>query len=99
MILQILLKTLGFIADKWIGTSGFKIDIAVVDPTNPGQYILGIDVIGGSSRATVVTRDREPIVLKSSKDWVGNIIIYGHPNGIIIAIKSSKRSLKSFKIM
>jgi hypothetical protein len=51
-----------------IGTSGFKIDIGIVHPEKPQQYILGILVDGQNYYNANTTNDREmvmPSVLKS----------------------------------
>ena len=42
-----------------IGNSEFKVDVAVVDPRNPSEYILGILNDGESYRNSENTRDRE----------------------------------------
>lgn len=42
-----------------IGTSEFRVDLAVVDPKNPERYILGILSDGESYKASENTRDRE----------------------------------------
>ncbi len=50
-----------------IGTSGFKIDIGIIHPDNPQQYILGIVVDGQYYYNALTTNDREmvmPSVLK-----------------------------------
>lgn len=51
-----------------IGTSGFKVDIGIVDPNKPQQYILGIVVDGHYYYNARTTNDREmvmPSVLKA----------------------------------
>ena len=53
------LKTIGYTSHFGIGNSGFKIDLAVVDPDDPEQYILGILNDGDSYRMSDNTRDRE----------------------------------------
>lgn len=42
-----------------VGSSEFKVDIAVFDPENRGRYLLGILGDGDSYRASLNTRDRE----------------------------------------
>lgn len=42
-----------------IGSSGFKVDVAVIDPDDPSEYILGILNDGQSYRDSDNTRDRE----------------------------------------
>ncbi len=51
-----------------VGTSGFKIDVAVIHPDRPQEYILGIVVDGDYYYNAHTTNDREivmPSVLKS----------------------------------
>lgn len=73
-----------------IGTSGFKIDIGIVHPDKPEQYILGIVIDGYYYYNALTTNDREmvmPSVLKTlgwnihrvwTMDWYenSNTIIY-----------------------
>lgn len=42
-----------------VGKSGFRVDIAVIDPDNPQEYILGILGDGENYRCSDNTRDRE----------------------------------------
>ncbi|WP_179195801.1 DUF4011 domain-containing protein [Bacillus sp. OV166] len=65
-----------------IGCSGYRIDMAVVDPDNPGRYLLGIECDGATYHSTKTARDRDRLrqsVLESlgweiyriwSQDWV-----------------------------
>ncbi len=49
----------GYICIPDIGTSDFHIDIGVLDPYDPSQYLLGILLDGETYRQTKNTRDRE----------------------------------------
>ncbi|GAO30449.1 DUF3320 domain-containing protein [Geofilum rubicundum] len=42
-----------------IGSSGYKIDIAIVNPDNPSEYLLGILTDGLTYRAAKTAKDRE----------------------------------------
>lgn len=42
-----------------IGCSGYRIDLAVVDPTAPGRYLLGIECDGASYHSAATARDRD----------------------------------------
>lgn len=53
------LSTLGHIVHTDIGCSGYKIDIGIVDPDNPGNYLLGIICDGKNYKRTKTARDRE----------------------------------------
>ena len=49
----------GFQPVTMVGHSDFHVDIAVVDPTEPSKYMLGILLDGDGYRQTKNTRDRE----------------------------------------
>lgn len=49
----------GYAVQKDVGHSNFRIDVAVVDPFDPNEYILGIVLDGDSYRSTENTKDRE----------------------------------------
>ena len=53
------LRDNGYRTNFGIGNSEFKVDIAVVDPRKPSEYILGILNDGESYRNSENTRDRE----------------------------------------
>lgn len=53
------LKEHGYETDRSIGESAYKIDIGVVDPSNPEKYLLGILLDGSGYEAAKTTRDRE----------------------------------------
>lgn len=52
-------RTLGYEVDTCIGRSAFKIDIAVIHPARPDEYLLGILCDGTNYTKTKTTRDRE----------------------------------------
>ncbi|MBP5321995.1 MAG: DUF3320 domain-containing protein, partial [Kiritimatiellae bacterium] len=51
----------GYRVDRNVGSSGYKIDLAVVDPDHPDTYLLGIECDGASYAGQKTTRDREHI--------------------------------------
>ena len=53
------LQDAGYTVQKDVGHSNFRVDIAVVDPYDPNEYILGIILDGDSYRSTENTKDRE----------------------------------------
>ena len=53
------LEARGYDTARGVGNSKFKVDVAVVDPDDPGRYILGILNDGESYRSSQNTRDRE----------------------------------------
>jgi superfamily I DNA and/or RNA helicase/very-short-patch-repair endonuclease len=78
------LQEKGFKVNCNIGTSGFKVDIGIVHPHKPNQYILGIVIDGLYYYNAQTTNDRElvmPSVLRSlgwnvhriwTMDWFEN---------------------------
>lgn len=57
----------GYKVDQNVGSSAFKVDLAVVHPEDSGKYVLGILCDGEHYAETKTTRDREvvqPAVLK-----------------------------------
>ncbi len=55
------LEELGYEVELKVGSSDFKIDLAVVDPDHPSRYILGIELDGGSYKDAENARDRDRI--------------------------------------
>ncbi|QXZ08463.1 DUF3320 domain-containing protein [Comamonas sp. Y33R10-2] len=53
------LKAQGLKVETQIGIAGFFIDLAVVDPEQPGRYLLGIECDGASYHSTRSARDRD----------------------------------------
>ena len=53
------LREAGHYIKTQIGCSGYKIDLAVRDPKNPGQFILGIECDGASYHSSATARDRD----------------------------------------
>jgi very-short-patch-repair endonuclease len=42
-----------------VGCSGFRIDLAVVDPERPGRYLLGVECDGATYHSSATARDRD----------------------------------------
>ena len=51
----------GYIVHRQVGASGFKIDLAIVNPKNNNEYILGIECDGASYHSTKSARMRDRI--------------------------------------
>lgn len=49
----------GYVVRKKVGSEGFYIDMAIVDPQNPGRYILGIECDGEAYASAKSARDRD----------------------------------------
>ncbi|MBD3920951.1 DUF3320 domain-containing protein [Paenibacillus sp. PR3] len=78
------LREQGYKVDLHVGTSGYRMDLAIVDPTDPGHYVLAVLTDGMSYREGATARDREVLreqVLRQlgwrihrvwSLDWLDN---------------------------
>lgn len=53
------LQKCGYAVHTQVGSAGFSIDMAVVDPSNPGRYLLGIECDGAAYHSARSTRDRD----------------------------------------
>lgn len=53
------LHNAGFKCIPQMGVAGFFIDVAVVDPGNPGRYLMGIECDGATYHSAKSTRDRD----------------------------------------
>jgi hypothetical protein len=53
------LSAAGLTVRNKVGTAGFYLDLAVVDPENPGRYILGIECDGQSYASARSATDRD----------------------------------------
>ena len=53
------LRALGHTVEHQIGSAGFFIDLAVVDPGQPGRYLLGIECDGATYHSARSARDRD----------------------------------------
>ena len=78
------LVNMGYEVRKQVGCSGYRIDLAVVNPNNPGNYLLGIECDGATYHSSQSVRDRDRLrqqVLEErnwiiyriwSTDWIKN---------------------------
>ncbi|TET34002.1 MAG: DUF3320 domain-containing protein [Planctomycetota bacterium] len=53
------LRDSGFEVRKQVGCAGFRIDLAIVDPGNPGRYLLAVECDGAKYHSSRVARDRD----------------------------------------
>ena len=53
------LRTRGHDVAHQIGSAGFFVDLAIVDPASPGRYLLGIECDGASYHSARSARDRD----------------------------------------
>jgi very-short-patch-repair endonuclease len=49
----------GYDVRRQVGTSGYRIDLAIVDPEQPGRYLLGIECDGATYHSSKTARDRD----------------------------------------
>lgn len=54
-----MLRDKGWMVHNQVGCSGYRIDMAVVDPRAPGRYLLGIECDGASYHSSASARDRD----------------------------------------
>jgi very-short-patch-repair endonuclease len=55
------LRARGHEVHSQVGCSGYRIDLAVVDPERPGRYILGIECDGANYHSAKTARDRDKL--------------------------------------
>ena len=55
------LKRLGYTVHRQVGASGYKIDLAVVNPSNNQEYVLGIECDGASYHSSYSARVNDRI--------------------------------------
>lgn len=55
------LEARGYELHRQVGCSGYRIDLAVVDPDRPGAYLLGIECDGAAYHSARSARDRDRI--------------------------------------
>jgi very-short-patch-repair endonuclease len=58
-IVALQLERLGYTVRKQVGSQGFYIDLAIVDPEHPGRYLLGIECDGAAYHSARSARDRD----------------------------------------
>lgn len=54
-----MLRDKGWVVHSQVGCSGYRIDMAVVDPRAPGRYLLGVECDGASYHSGATARDRD----------------------------------------
>ncbi|MDO8673478.1 MAG: DUF3320 domain-containing protein, partial [Dehalococcoidia bacterium] len=55
------IRARGHDVDVQVGCSGYRLDLAVVDPDHPGQYLLGIECDGAMYNQARTARDRDKL--------------------------------------
>jgi len=62
---------LGYDVKPQVGMAGFFIDLAVIDPRDPGRYLLGIECDGAAYHSSRYARDRDRLrqSILESRGW------------------------------
>jgi very-short-patch-repair endonuclease len=93
----------GFVAHSQVGVRGFRIDLGIIDPARPGEYILGVECDGAAYHSARSARDRDRLrqeVLESmgwrlhriwSTDWFRNPM--RETDRLLAAIASAKEQI------
>jgi hypothetical protein len=68
------IKSLGYKVHTNIGSSGYRLDIGIVNKDNPDEYILGILCDGENYRAAKIAKDREIVQIEVLKLLGWNIL-------------------------
>ena len=55
------IRATGFDVHHQVGCSGYRIDLAVVDPTSPSRYLLGVECDGATYHRAATARDRDKL--------------------------------------
>ena len=53
------IRKLGFLADYQVGSAGFRIDLGVRHPNQPGQYFLAVECDGATYHSALWARERD----------------------------------------
>jgi very-short-patch-repair endonuclease len=53
------LMSKGFELHTQVGCSGYRLDMAILDPKNPGHYLVGIECDGATYHRAATSRDRD----------------------------------------
>ncbi len=55
------IRSAGYTVHHQVGCSGYRVDLAVVDPAAPGRYLLGIECDGATYHRAATARDRDKL--------------------------------------
>jgi len=55
------IRSFGFGVVPQVGCSSFRVDLGVVDPSNPGRFAIGVECDGASYHSSATARDRDRI--------------------------------------
>jgi very-short-patch-repair endonuclease len=65
------IRKAGYEVHHQVGCSGYRIDLAVVDPMAPGRYLLGVECDGATYHRAATARDRDKLrqLILESLGW------------------------------
>lgn len=66
------LRAAGYQVDAQVGCEGYRIDLCVVDPAQPGRYLLGVECDGATYHSARSARDRDKLRQRilENRGWV-----------------------------
>ncbi len=92
----------GYSVESQVGCAGYRIDLAVVDPSEPGRYLIGIECNGAMYHSAKAARDRDRLrqEVLENRGWrihrIWSTAWFGDPDGEIArtveAIESARKS-------
>ena len=65
------LRAAGHEVHHQVGCSGYRVDLAIADPTAPGRYLLGIECDGPTYQRAATARDRPVVERGVAVEWPG----------------------------
>jgi very-short-patch-repair endonuclease len=92
------LQGLGHTVHTQVGSAGFFLDLAIVDPRRPGRYLLGIECDGAAYHSARSTRDRDRLrqAVLISMGWsihrVWSTSWFRNPEGELQALQAAIES-------
>ena len=68
---SVALRQHGYTIEPQVGVAGFFVDLAVVDPENPGRFVIGIECDGANYHRARSARDRDRLreAVLRSRGW------------------------------
>jgi hypothetical protein len=67
------IRGLGYTVMPQVGVSSFRIDLGVLDPSEPGRFVLGVECDGATYHSSYTARDRDRLreeILVGKMGWV-----------------------------
>ena len=80
------IKKMGYEIVPQVGCSGYRIDLGVVDPVNPGYYLMGVECDGATYKSSNSARDRDRLREQVLRNLAGESTAFGAPLGFQDAI-------------